>query len=408
MINVYSIVTLVAGIISFLIGQLVFFKNPRSRVNIIFFIFCLLVAYLHFTNFSRLISGSYEQADFWIKVSLGWIISPAVFLHFLLYFTEKNKLLKKAVVLTGLYLPGILFLVINFWTKGGLAGNPTVFDWGWDYMTDKKYDLINNLWAIWAMLLIILGLLITVKFYRSTQNMAKKVQSKYVIIGFFVSFVFSFYNIGLFTFGIVFPDINNIGTTIHCLLIGYAIINHDLLVINPVAAADKIVSTMNDCLILLDSNKKITVVNRSLLTLLKYREEDLISKDISTILSTNNNSIFFQKTQYKKGEMKDYEISLITNQNEKIPVSVSFTPLLTRSRIVQGYICIARDIRERMKSRKELQETAIRLENQNEELERLNNVLTGRELKMIELKKEIERLKQVCGKNTPENSSVKS
>ena len=58
--------------------------------------------------------------------------------------------------------------------------------------------------------------------------------------------------------------------------VGYAIWKYDLFVLTPATAADTIISTMTDLLILLDAEENIVAVNRATLEKLEYTEDDLI------------------------------------------------------------------------------------------------------------------------------------
>lgn len=80
------------------------------------------------------------------------------------------------------------------------------------------------------------------------------------------------------------------------------------------------------------------------------------------------------------GDRFKMEYSKIINNSEKI-FEVSFNPILVSGQLI-GVSEFTKDITERKLSEKKLQEKV-------KELERLNNVMIGRELKMIELKKEI-------------------
>lgn len=80
------------------------------------------------------------------------------------------------------------------------------------------------------------------------------------------------------------------------------------------------------------------------------------------------------------GDRFKMEYSKIVDNKEKY-FEVSFNPILVSSQLI-GVSEFTKDITERKLSEKKLQEKVA-------ELERLNNVMVGRELKMIELKKEI-------------------
>jgi hypothetical protein len=62
---------------------------------------------------------------------------------------------------------------------------------------------------------------------------------------------------------------------------------------------------------------------------------------------------------------------------------------------------VATDITERKQAEEELRRRAGELARANEELMRYNRVLVGRELRMIELKKEVDELSQRLGQSPP-------
>jgi PAS domain S-box-containing protein len=85
--------------------------------------------------------------------------------------------------------------------------------------------------------------------------------------------------------------------------------------------------------------------------------------------------------------MKWSDIEIIKSTGEKRYVDARNIPLLRQNLMVSTVI----DVTD-LKKDKDLNKS------HTEELERLNNLMTGRELKMVELKKEIEKLKKQFSK----------
>ena len=61
----------------------------------------------------------------------------------------------------------------------------------------------------------------------------------------------------------------------------FSIVRYKFLVVSPAAAVDNIVSTMTDCLILLDPQQRIMTTNKAALDLLGYEEKELEKKHVS-------------------------------------------------------------------------------------------------------------------------------
>lgn len=110
---------------------------------------------------------------------------------------------------------------------------------------------------------------------------------------------------------------------------------------------------------------------------------DLFPKDEANIYTTDDNRIMDTKTP----QVQDEEV---TGEGGKKWLQVAKDPILDDNGESIGILCSVRDITERKLAEEKLEKT-------NKELAKFNKLATGRELKMIELKKEINDLLQERG-----------
>ena len=278
--------------------------------------------------------------------SIGWISFGSFFLWFTLVFIEKKKILKSKIFYLFIFILPLL-LIYKQWT-GFLTVDYIKQPWGW-----------GSVWAdsIWAYLFylyylsfMVTGLYLILNFGRKTEEPLKKKQAKIVFVTVLVSLVFSTLT------DVILPELNirtippslaNVITLVWAFGLAYAIVKYKLMVLTPAVAADNIVSTMADSLILLDKEGKIATVNKATLDLSGYKKDELEGKSVE---------IFFAEKDFKstlldkaiKGEViRNYELNFKTKTGDNIPVIFSSSAMMDEAGSIAGIVCIVKDITER-------------------------------------------------------------
>ena len=104
-------------------------------------------AYWAFCQFMLTESISFDSAAFWAKSIFLWPFLVAFMLHFTLVFTESD-LLKHKLVYLALYLPAIVFSLIDL-TTNWISSAPVLMPWG--YTTSVPlYSVLSRIDGVWA------------------------------------------------------------------------------------------------------------------------------------------------------------------------------------------------------------------------------------------------------------------
>lgn len=127
-------------------------------------------------------------------------------------------------------------------------------------------------------------------------------------------------------------------------------------------------------------------VSRALEEFSGFKAVDLISKRLGKFFCDRGKFRNMEKKLLGKEVLRGEEAVFCTKTGEGVSVEVSAAPWKDTEGKVIGYFFAFSDITERKKFEQELQDKI-------EDLERFQKLTVGRELKMAELKKEIERLK---------------
>jgi len=149
------------------------------------------------------------------------------------------------------------------------------------------------------------------------------------------------------------------------------------------AYTDNIIKSMIDTLLVLDSQGRITTVNKAILNLTEYTETELIGRPVEMLFDEAPlfNGMEFMKL-IEEGTIRDHEMSFQTKSGETIPVLLSSSVMRDPDGNSGGIVIIVRDMRESRlvkdlkKANKELKEATLQLV-QAEKLSALGELTAG-------------------------------
>ena len=186
--NVFALISLIAFMVCFFLGNFIYHKNPKSQLNIMIAITSIFVGFLAFVEFEYRQAEAFQTAFFWLKISTLWPVVPSLLLHISLIFT-KSKYLKNKLTYLLIYLPGIIIFIL------GLTTNLLIYSaveeyWGWTYIISPDM-ILYNIMSVWTVVTVVIAGLICYKYYLKSKKLRKK-QAKYVFAGLYIPLFISF------------------------------------------------------------------------------------------------------------------------------------------------------------------------------------------------------------------------
>jgi len=341
--NVYAWLSLSASVVCLCLGITVYSFNRKSLLNKLFVLASIATFFYSFTSVMMWQAGSFESASFWNKMGSIWPFSEALVLNFALVFTG-NKWLKNKLSYVFLYLPAALFWLIDLFTN--LINAPPVMKY-WGYNDVAAGTWVYVISTIWAAILPILAFVLCFRYYRSTREEAQKQQRKYVTIGFAIPVVaFVVTNMLFRSVNIEIPNLGIIAILFFGGFVGYGIVKHDLFTFDAAMAAENIVSTMPDSLILADMRGKMLRVNKGLTNFLSYQEHELIGKSLDELSNDRKRCGDVLQELTQKRAIHNYELTWKTRTGEEKNVLFSGSVVRSKMRRDIGIVCVIHDITE--------------------------------------------------------------
>jgi PAS domain S-box-containing protein len=163
--------------------------------------------------------------------------------------------------------------------------------------------------------------------------------------------------------------------------------------------ARSLIEASLDPLVTIDPEGKITDVNEATIKITGVPRDDLIGTDFSDYFTEPDRAREAYRRVFAKGFVTDYALTSRQKDGRLTDVLYNASVYKDEDGKVLGVFATARDVTARKRAETEIAEQWDRELERLAELERFRQLTVGRELKMIELKKEITELNRALMKN---------
>ena len=362
--NPYAVPVGLMGFFVLLLAVYVFNQNRRSAINFAFLILGINVHLWLFGVSMIYLCQEYALASFWYRyyAVIGVIFLPSSIYFFTTALLEITK--QKNVFIWANYLVSLFFLLVAFTTNYLVAGVRKYY-WGWY----PNYGIIGSFpFLCFFFFLTCVCARYFIKAFRGMPSGFEKNRIRLTFIGLSFAYfgVLDFlpgFGIGVYPFGYI-------AIFIFILFIYTAMIKYRLMVMTPALAANTIIDTMADSLVVFNPQGNILMVNRVTCESLGYKKDELVGKQIDMLFAEKD---LFRggklETLIKNKTIHNYDLTYLTKNNNGIPISFNAGMIKDDNGLVIGIVGIARDIRETKKLISELEEKSENLEEKTKQLE---------------------------------------
>jgi len=163
------------------------------------------------------------------------------------------------------------------------------------------------------------------------------------------------------------------------------------------AYAESLIKNAPDPVFVSDLEGKILQANDAVSELLGFRPDELLEQSLSRFISPEELREFTAALRevVERGVTRNAVLHPRSASGEVIPTTLNASALRDPGGAVIGAIGILRDMRAYEKVVRDLEESKAELQEKILDLEKFEEVVVGRELKMIALEKEVEKLQRL-------------
>jgi PAS domain S-box-containing protein len=161
------------------------------------------------------------------------------------------------------------------------------------------------------------------------------------------------------------------------------------------AYAESLIKNAPDPVFVSDLEGKILQANDAVYGLLGFRTDEVVEQSLSRFISPEETREFTAALRevVERGVTRNARLNPRSASGEIIPTTLNASALRDSDGMVIGAIGILRDMRAYERVVRDLQESKAELQEKILDLEKFEEVVVGRELKMIALEKELESLR---------------
>jgi PAS domain S-box-containing protein len=375
LINVWALTNLFTFLIAVSMIVFLIIRNPRARLNRLCALLMFIFAVWSLGFFCMNVSKTVESAMLWGKISsLGWLTFPLAALYFVFALIQKERLLKSKPLFILLALITAFFIYQNFTNQlvVKMISNP----WGWSGVWSTS--LIPYLFFAYFCLtaLTIMGL--TIDLWRKAATIREKRRAQVQLIS--IAIALSIGSVTDFILPVIFglrivPQLSNLLIVFWQFGLVISVTRYGLMTLTPIIASDRILSTMTDSLMLLDTRGIIKMANRAAVLAIETPEKDLIGTDFESHVLEKASVKSFLGEILRQETSVTRDFTYISRSGNNIQVQVSASRIMDNLNTTLGFVVVARDITELKLVQQSLSESEQRFKNLYDEETRLRRQL---------------------------------
>ncbi|MBI5486647.1 MAG: EAL domain-containing protein [Deltaproteobacteria bacterium] len=284
--SVFALLNLTAGVFHVLRGIEVVQLDPRSRTNRLCLYSCVLLGWWAFAY--AFAQSSETAAGYWAWYragSVGWILVPAMLLDFFLLLAYPPGSRAHTPWRWLVHVPALIFLVRGLSGMPLVAGRITRGPLGWvEYpATDSLWPVLFSVYFIGCLLA---GAAVAVLWGRRTRLRRERRQAFYIAgFGALTVMLIAFVELVLPEFGHPLPVISPAIAILWVVGIWWGVARHGLLKLTAGLAAEDILATMTDPVVLLDEHGTIVRVNGACSRVFGGVETDWVGRTLEQLLA---------------------------------------------------------------------------------------------------------------------------
>jgi PAS domain S-box-containing protein len=339
------------------LGTVVLALNRKPLLNKLFFLTTVAGFIYGFSIVMMWISPNYDTAYIWHKVGAMWPIFAALVLNFALVFTQ-SKFIKNKLNYLFLYLPATCLWLISFVTDF-ITAPPVMRYWGYNDLPGTSW--LYPISMLWSTILPITAFIVCLHHYLRAKDYIQKQSGLLVTIGFAIPIItYTVTNVAAPALQIDIPNIGIFATLFCSIFIGYAVQKYELFEIDASLAAENIIATIPDSLILTNIDGRILKVNQNLVVRSGFREEEIVGHSLMEFCCPPEAYTNLLGDLRNYGSVKEREVMVQTKTGEGRLVLFSGSVILSRSGRALGLTIVIHDISER----KAMEERLVKAERQ--------------------------------------------
>ncbi len=334
--NFYAWPPLAAGVSIFILGLVMVFREKCSSLGRAFLLLTTCSAGWLFSFFFVYLAGDIHTALFWLRTANSFVVFiPSIFYFFVL--TAARRLSKRTVEIFLAFLVSEIFLVCIWGGSSFLMGARYYF-WGYysHYGPATYFFLVFFFGAMAASFRMLW--MCHHKYKANTKRF------KTFLVGFAIAYLGSVdylaaYGVPLYPFGYL-------AVLIFCCFMARGILRKHFMDITPSFAAEQILKTMADGLLVLDREGIVRLANESAQHLFSEDGSDLLGQKISA-----SGLDFFKKQNLARllwtGGVQNHEINYFTKAHGMHTLDISTSVIRDNRKDPVAVICIIKDISSR-------------------------------------------------------------